>query len=178
MPDQIGEEPLAKICELVRTDWDASNTTYSSDPRIHTGWWDWDREEPVVTVTNPNEFPVSGGEAATGYSYMTGDGSVGQQYAGTCLVNCWAGTFDTDALEGEGSSGGFLSPKILSWEMCKEVRRITRNYADGTTESDGSVQLTHVAPGEHRRIVQSDEDDEHPALFRYEVTVRYGYFEQ
>lgn len=179
MPDQLDEEPLVIIRGLLDSRWDTANTEYSSDPRFTTGWWDWDREEPVVTITNSEVNPVTGGnQQGTGYTYMTGDGRAGQQYNGYCLVNCWGGTFETATLSDEGPNGGRLSPKVMAWQMCKEAKRVLRTQAEGTTADDGSLELTHVAPGAHRRIVEADEDDEHPALFRYEIECRFGYFEE
>lgn len=179
MVDVIGEEPLVIVRELLASGWDNANTTYSSDPRFTTGWWDWGRDMPTVTVTNAQITSVSAAtDTRTGYSYMTGDGRVGQLKNGIMLVNCWGGTFETPALDGEASDGERLSPKINAWEMCKEARRILLNNAEGTLADDGSVELSFVSPAEHRRLVDTDEDDEHPTLFRYELTTRYGYTEE
>lgn len=173
--DGPDDEGLTIIRGLLDSNWDNTNTSYSSDPhRFTTGWWDWARDEPTVTITTPNVNPQS---QQTGVSYVTGDGGVGQRYSGTCLVNGWAGTFNTDALAGEGDGGGFLSPKILAWDFCKEIRRILGENHAGTTNADGTVELTYVMPGAYRRIVESNPDDENPALFRYEVTARYGFEE-
>lgn len=179
MADQIGEEPLVIIRKLLLSEWQNANTTYSADPRFTTGWWDWGRPSPTVTVTNAQTVSVAGqGNSRTGYSYMTGDGRVGQLKNGTCLVNCWGGTFETDALAGEDTDGSRLSPKTNAWEMCKETRRILLNNAEGTLEANGDVQLSFVSPDEHRRLVDTDSDGEHPTLFRYEVTCRFGYTEE
>lgn len=181
MTDQLEEDPLAIIASILRDNWDTSNTTYSSQPHVHTGWWDWGRPELEVTVTSPQFLPVAGGggggEAQTGYAGTQGDGTAVQNYNGFCLVNAWGGTFDSDVLAGESTDGGMLSPKICSWEFKKEVTRILRDHAGGTTADDNSEQLRYVAPGETRRLVQKDNEDEHPALFRWEVEARAGYTE-
>lgn len=178
MATLLDEEHLTIILGVLDTDWNNANTSYSSDPRFSTGWWDWGRDVPSVTVTNPQVNPASVAQNPTGATYMTGDGRVGQRQNGFCLVNAWGGTFDTDALATEGPGGDRLSPKILAWEMCKEVRRILLSYAEGTTTSSGDVELTFLMPGETRRIVESDEEQEHPTLFRYEVECRFGYNEE
>ena len=176
MPEQLNEDPTVTIAGLIRDNWTKANTSYSSDPPVRTGWWDWGRNVPCVTVTNSNTVTVAGGD--TGYSYMTGDGRVGQERNGFCLVNCWGGTFKTDALEAERDDGGFLSPKALAWQMSKEVRRILLDNAEGTTDGSGNVELLFISPGDSRRLADTDPDDEHPTLFRYEVEAKFGYVEE
>jgi len=174
MPEQLTDDELAVVLRILRDNWESSNTDYSADPRFTTGWWDWAREEPTVTVTDSDVAPLGGGD--TGYTHMDGDGNVGQRLNGTAMVNCWAGTYETDALAGEASGGGRLSPKILANQMKVEARRLLRR-PDGTTDSNGDPQLSFVAPGRARRIVESDPEGEHPTLFRYAVTARFGYVE-
>lgn len=179
MPDLKQQEPLAEIRGLLNSDWDSTNTQYSSAPLVHTGWWDWDRETLEVTVTNPETNPAtSGGPSDTGYTHMQGDGSVGQRVNGYCLVNGWGGFYGADMLAGESSDGSDLSPKQCAWEFKKEITRILGQYADGTLKDDGTVSLTFVSPGTTRRVVESNGENEHPTIFRYEVECRFGYVEQ
>lgn len=171
----LSEEPLVTVLGFMDTEWDNTSTVIDFDPRFSTGWWDWGRDGPLVTVTNPNASPVLRGSQPTGYDFVDGAGGVGQRYVATCLVNGWAGTFDS--LAGEGPAGGDVSPKVLAWDMCQEIRRILLLNPEGTTDGSGSVELTSIAPGTHRRIADNDPDLEYPTLFRYEVECRYTFTE-
>lgn len=165
----IEREPVVIVRDLLVGEWDASNTAYPNQPRVHTGWYDMGSPNPQVTVTNPNEGPTGGGD--TGYTHMDGAGGVGQLITGTCLVNGWAGT--REDLEGEASDGSDINPKVLAWDFAKEIARILSDYASGTNDpNSGDLELSFVAPGEARRMVDTDPEN---AVFRYEVTARYGY---
>lgn len=179
MSDTKQQEPLHEIRGLLAGDWNPANHQHSAQPHIHTGWWDWGRETLEVTVTNPEVNPSATGRPTdTGYTHMDGAGGVGQLMNGFCLVNGWGGYMGAPALAGEADDGSDLSPKTCAWEFYREIRRVLGQYADGTLADDGSVSLTFVAPGAYRRIVESDGDDEHPTLFRYEVECRFGYIDQ
>lgn len=170
MAELLEDEHLTEIKDLLSANWNAANTSLADDPHVHTGWWDWGRDAPTVTVTNPNVNPVGGG--ATGLTHLTGDGRAGQEMSGFCLVNGWGGTYDTPAIDDND-----LSPKVVAWEFCKEIRRILLENASGTLADDGTPALLSAAPGPHRRIVETFEEQEHPTLFRYEVEATFTYVE-
>lgn len=164
----IAEDPIVIIKDLLVNNWNAGNTPLASDPSIHTGWYDFGSADPQVTVTNPDEFTVGGGE--TGHTGGTGDGGVSQARAGTVLANCWSGT--REDMEGAGSGGSDVNPKDAAYQMAREVHRIMQANATGTTDSNGKPQLNSLGADDVTRIVDTDRD---PAVYRYEVTIRYTY---
>lgn len=164
----IDKDPTLIVRDILLNNWDTTNTAYGTDlsttdpPRIHTGWYDFGRGGPQVTVTNPDSFVVGGGE--TGYSGGTGAGEPVQVRAGTLLVNGWSGT--REELKGTASDGSDVNPKQMAFELGKEVWRITKNHASGTAE------LETVGPDNVRGLV---EDEAPEVVFRREVTVKYTY---
>lgn len=165
----IDEDPVLIIKDLLVNNWDANDTSLADAPRIHTGWYNYGSSDPQVTITNPDEFTVGGGN--TGISAGTGDGGAAQVRAGTVTVNAWAGT--RDDMEGVGDGGSNLNPKDAAYSMAKEVHGIIQNNADGTLDDGGNRQLNSLGADEARRIVDSNDDG--PAVYRYEVTVKYTY---
>lgn len=158
----LNEEPDKIIYDLLRTEWNVANTTYTNDPKFQTGWYDYGSDEPQVSVTEPGHSVVDGGD--TNISAITGSGGVVQRLLGTVLVNCWSGTFQDTRSAGAGN------PKNAAFQMAQEARRILLGNAQGTRKPDGSRQLWTIAPGEARRRTEDDED---PTIFRYEVTTAF-----
>jgi len=166
MPDK---EPIVYLRDALKADWDNTNTSLTEDPRIHTGWYDESSTSPQITITNPNENAINGGN--TGYSGMNpSSGSASQIIDGVAIVNSWAGT--REDLQGEGSGGADINPKQLRWEMKEEIERIARSYSSGYT-SGGTLQLTYIVPRNSTAIVETD--DRPHAVYRYETRVGYGY---
>lgn len=157
----IDTDPVILIRDMLQANWDVSNTDLSEQPRIHTGWYDYDAGTPQVTVTNPNEFVVNGG--LTGISAGGNDKPV-QRKAGTVLVNGWSGT--REKLKGEGPNGDDINPKKMSHQLGKEINRVMLSNTTNVVNS--------IAPDS----VQGSVEDEGPEIvFRHEVTVRYTYVE-
>lgn len=162
-------EPVVIVRELLMNEWDDTATALGSTPTVHTGWYDDSSTSPQITVTNPDENTINGGD--TGYAAMnSATGSGAQLIDGIMLVNAWAGT--RADLEGEGSNGEDLNPKQLRWQMKEEVERITRAYSSGYTDS-GNVELSYIVPRRSTGVVETN--DRPHAVYRYETTVGYGY---
>lgn len=167
----LEEDPVVIVQDLIETNWDADNTPLTADPRVHTGWYDFGSPDPQVTVTNPEESTVGGGD--TGITAGSGDGSAVQVRAGTILVNCWAGT--REDMEGQGDGGADVNPKDAAYKMAREVHRILMANASGTDDDSGNPQLTSLSADGIRRLVDTEPES---AVFRYEVTARYTYTEK
>lgn len=167
----LDEDPIVIVYELLRNNWDASNTALADPPMFNTGWYDRTAETPQVTVTNSEEGVWQGGN--TGHSAASGDGGVTQYRMGSIQVNCWGGSYDT--LAGMGDDGSDVSPKEACYDMAGEVHRITQENATGTTKDDGSKQLHTMSATDTQRVVETEKD---PSVFRYQVIVEYGYAEK
>lgn len=153
------QDPVLTIKDLVKDNWDNSNTAISYDPDIHTGWHQEEANNPQVTASNPEESPIRGG--ATGYAAMdpTGSGGV-QELDGTVNVDCWS--------DREVESG--VNPKQLTFEFTEEVKRIVKANQHSATD------LRVIAYG-GRTFVPPD-SDENPPVFHYNVPVGYLYEER
>lgn len=168
----LDREPTVILLDLLSSNWEKANTSIPDDPEFSTGWPDRASTYPVVSITNPDDAPIDGGD--TGWTYMTGAGSVGQLRGGGVLVNGWAGTYDD--LASAGPNGGQVSPKQLAWDFAKEIKRILRPYGGGTTNPEtGDPELNSLAPGPARKFVDTGDDGQMDAVYRYEVRVLYTY---
>lgn len=167
----LSEDPVIIIRDLLDNNWTTGNTVLANKPDIHTGWYDYGSSDPQVTVTNPEESTVGGGE--TGHTAGTGAGGVSQIRAGTVLVNCWAGT--REDTKGAGSGGSDVNPKEAAYDMAGEVHRIAQANATGTTDSNGNRQLNSLGADPVRRVVDTEKD---PVVYRYEATVKFTYGER
>lgn len=164
----LSQDPIEIIYDLLRNNWDNSNTVLADDPKFQTGWYDYGSSDPQVSVTNSDEVVMDSG--LTGHSGGTGGGGAAQYRAGHVLVNCWAGTYED--MSDAGSGGSAVSPKEASYDMAGEVHRIVQSNASGTTDGNGDKQLHSLGASDVRRIVDNEVE---PAVFRYEVTVNYTY---
>lgn len=165
----LAEEPTVTVRNLLAgATWDSSVTLLADAPRVHTGWFDYASGQQQVTVTNPEESTVNGGE--TGITAGTGDGGVAKVRAGTMLVNGWAGT--RDDCEGAGTaSNPNPNPKSVAYGLAREIDRIVTENAGGGTSDLNSLS---VDPAQLRY----DRDDDSAVVYRYELTVRYTYAER
>jgi len=167
----LDREPNLIVRDLVRADWDVSNTPLASSPRFHTGWYDYASSDPQVTFTNVEESTLDGGR--TGVTAISGDGGTALIRAGTLLVNAWGGT--RDDLRGAGSGGVDVNPKAAAYQMAREAARIIDANSGGTTDANGNPQLASLAADGAVSRVDPNPDK---TVFRYEVTGRYTYAEQ
>lgn len=163
----LDEEPDKILYDLLRNNWDNSNTPYSEDPRFHTGSYDFGSSEPQVSATAPDDSVVGGGD--TDITAITGSGGVVQRRVGTVYVNCWSGTFK------QTRSSGVGNPKNAAFQLGNEARQVLLAHAQGTRKTDGTKQLWSLAPGQVRRRIEDSED---PTVFRYEVETTYTYVDR
>ena len=143
----LDEDPKMTIMNLLDNNWDSSNTSISTNPKISTGWWDKSNNTPQVSVTNRQDL----GEGA---SFNDGGGEgVGRDETTTVLVTAFAQRQD-----------GEPNPKKLSFEFQQEAARIIGNNAG----SIGDFYLTTVdSPTE----LPPNDPELPPAVFGYQLTV-------
>lgn len=165
------DAPEVVVKELVRREWTAGNVDGITPYVVHGWLGDGDgghENDYRVTVSNPEESAVAGGQ--TGYAGIdpSGAGPV-QMVGGTLAVNVWASRGWT----GTGGTGG--NPRKVAYLMKREVERVLFDHHDGTDADDADTSLDYLSPESSRRFVEdADEPDESP-LYRYQVTVAYGY---
>jgi hypothetical protein len=159
-------EPKEAAEIILRDEWDASNTSISSAPAIHTGNYDQGSEDPQVTITTVSE--TAPGAGTTGISAQTGGGALVQDSVGRLQIDCWS-----DRQE------ALPNPKQLTREMAEEVRRIllgvgtdVRTKLSGT-KLDGTdlIQMTPRTPPAER----SPETDRTPVVYGYLIEAGYYY---
>lgn len=153
------QDPKITFVNLLKNNWNNGNTSIASDPTIHTGWFDQQSKKYQITVTNPDEVAIDGGD--TGYSGIAGDGtSPYQTFSGTVLTNTWTWRDPDDNTK--------PNPKKLGREFAEEIKRIIRaNYDDAT-------DLNVIAFMNANEIVETDKK---PPVFRYECELGYIYRE-
>lgn len=140
----------------VYSGWKPANTS-GVTPRIHQGWLDRGYDEPEVTITNPEESPVQGGE--TGYRGIDpAGGSPHQRIDGTVTVVCWSSR--------ERSN---VNARQLTHEMKEEVRRLIQDDYDAPSSS--VIDRLSYLNGQRR----PEDTEEEETLYRYDVLVGYGY---
>jgi len=146
------------VRNLLRTEWDNSSLVISlSDTDIHTGWYDDGKGYPQVTVTNPEEGILAGGESGVTGIKGSGDGYV-QHRNGTVLVNCWAGSrADYDAA-GE--------VELQAQAMGDEVDDILYENIHALSGVD-SITVTSRS-----RIVDTDEE---PSEYRVQLELTFNW---
>lgn len=152
--------PKLEARDLLRREWNAANTVLANDPRIHTGWFDWNNPVPQVTVTNRSEFVIEGGD--TGVTAGTGNDGDVQKRAGTFLVNGWSGS--RDALEGKGDSGTSPNQKQVAYDLAKEAHRIGVQFEPSQFHSFTISDIQDIP-----------ETEESETVFREQCTGQYTY---
>lgn len=145
------KDPVLSIKDLIDTNF-VNNTNYTDTIDVHTGWYGENAVDPQITVTNPEEFTVNGGDTEISAG---GNNEKVQVRAGDILVNCWGGVRD--------HTGG--NPKQQAYDMRDEVKDILTG--------NSISHLNSIAPGTIRGIAEPD----HPPGFtyRYEIRTRYTY---
>ena len=159
-------QPKIAAKTILEDEWDASNTSISSPPEIHTGNYSQEAEEPQVSITSVSETAAEGGE--TGISAQSGGGDAVQDSVGDLQIDCWS--------DREANS---VNPKKLTREMAEEARRILlgvgtdiRTKLSGTS-LDGTelVQMTPATPPQER----PPEVDRTPVVYGYLIEANYYY---
>jgi hypothetical protein len=146
-------EPKVLIMSLIKTNWVAGNLTPSLTPDFHTGWWNPESNSPQVTFTGDGESF----QGQSGYGAIEGGGGGPVQVVnGTLIADCWAS-------RDQGASGA--NPKLIVYEMAKEIRRvILANFG-------GATNLNYVS------VVRIDDvpPEGDPLKFRKSVTIGFNW---
>jgi len=149
------KDPKVAIRDLLVANWDTANTILDSVPSIHTGWFNGQRlNTPQVTVTDPNENILDGGN--TGFSAI-GGGSTGGRVKfiiGNLTVGTWAHQRMIDG----------VNAKALSFDLSEEVRRIINVHIHDAEDMEWVSW-----DGRSERINPTED----PVLFRYDTLVTY-----
>ena len=158
MSGDVRDAPEVVVRNVLRSEWPArAANTEGVVPDVHHGWVNDGHDAPEVTISNPDESPIDGGDTGyRGFDPVTGKPTQG--IAGTVDVNVWASRSRLDG----------VNPRKYAY-LCKEViRRIITENADAPTSED----IHRLAYLGARRFVD-DEGDE--VTFRYQTTIGYGY---
>jgi len=173
------DAPEVVVKEALRLGWTPPNVPGDGGgitPYVVHGWLgdgaDGHESNYTVTVSNPQENPVGGGQ--TGYSGMAGDGSGPvQRFSGTVTVNTWAKAGWT------GLNGNSANPRKTAHYLKREVERILFENNDGQIpDGQGGEQdtsLDYLGSQGSTRFVEDAEDPEAAPMYRYQVTAGYGY---
>lgn len=162
-----GREPRERlVLDLMKT-WDATNT-YGITPHIDYGHFDEDRSKPQVTVRQPEEGPVNGGQ--TGYASMSGDGSgPSQQIAGNCQVHLWAREAD---VTGANASAGQNPRNWLSYAVEEAHQILDDNASRPTNPSTGEQPVQYVSYG---AAAPAHDTDRVKTVYHLVLPVNFGY---
>lgn len=152
-------DPKTSIKNLLKDNWVASHTS-AVTPHVHTGWYDSKSNLIQVTITNPSEGPVDGGQ--TGYFGLSASGTPAQEWVGYVVFNCWVTKPAISAL------GLTVNPKKLAFEIREEAKRIVKaNY-----EEISDLQWISWRGGDE--VV---DDSQSPVVFRWVGEIGYGYLD-
>lgn len=163
-----GREPREKlVLDLLQDQWD-STKTYGITPSITYGWFNEDKSVPQVTVPQPEEGPVNGGQ--TGYASMSGDGSgPSQQIAGACIVHLWA---RSDDVSGANAAAGENPRNWLSYALEMLHKILDDNAVRPTNPSTGEQPVEYVSYGEP---APAHDTNRTPTVYHLVVPVNFGY---
>lgn len=169
----VRDAPEVVIRNVLRGDWTPANVdnwVVDTDVAIHHGWLDPDYDLPEITISNPEESPINGGQ--TGYSGFKPDGSgPTQDIAGTVEVNTWASRPRLLNL----TNGSIENPRQAIYLMKHEVERLLRAHAQGTDENDNPTDLRRLSYLGATRFVENQADDDRDTVYRYRVLAGYGF---
>lgn len=150
------KDPKLSILDLLKANWDHSNTSLSYDPDLHTGWHNPEASNPEVTVSSARESPTAGG---TGFSAIDPSGAGGvQEMEGIVAVDCWSNRDVADE-----------NPKSVIFEFSEEVKRIVKQ---NTFNAD---DLRYIVWRGRREVTPENEPD---VTFHYATRVWYQYEER
>lgn len=168
MSTATGREPRERLVrDLLAGNWDPANT-FGITPHITYGWFDEDKTKPQVTIREPDEGPVDGGE--TGYASMSGDGSgPSQSIGGDCQVHLWAREAD---VSGANASAGENPRNWLSFAREQVYDVIRSNASRPTNPSTGNDPVNYISPG---NAVPAHDRDRVKTVYHLVVPVNFGY---
>lgn len=157
-------EPREKlVLALLQEEWTPAHT-FGLTPKITFGWFNEDVDTAQVTIRQPEESPVDGGE--TGYSHIrVGDGP-GQTIGGTIQVHVWARESDLEGAETQ-------NPREFNERCCEEIQRIAGEHASQPVNPRSGNQPVGFIAYDGREPIP--EPDRTPTVFHYQAIVRYGY---
>lgn len=161
----MAREPREELVrDLLRDQWDATNT-YGLTPSIIFGWFDDKPDgQPAVTIRQGAEGPTDGGQ--TGYSSIDpSGGSPNQTTVGVVQCHIWTGR---DDLDGASTS----HQRLYNQRVSEEIRRIVKANADQPTNPDtGNQPVQSIAPGESTPEAEPDKR----GVFHHRRDVNYWY---
>lgn len=165
MSTNVPDAPEVVVKNLIRDNWYPSYTL-DVTPDVHHGWVNDENDHPEITVSNPDESPIDGGD--TGYSGIAGGGGgPTQTLAGTVEVNVWA---DRDRMDGLGGQGNpDPNPRQFVHHAKAHVERVIRHLGAG----GGSSDLSWLSIMSADRVVEEPDENE-PIMFRYRILVGFG----
>jgi len=159
------EEREKLLLDLLRDNWNSSNT-YGLTPDISFGWFDERKDQPQITIPQPDEGPINGG--STGYSGLNPTtGELHQDRTGTIDVNIW-----TEYSTLRDSSATSDNPRQYNAAVKEEMFRIVREHGFNPTNPQTSENpVWSLAPGSSNRVPEPDESD----LEHYTASVQYHF---
>lgn len=159
------------VLNLLQTGWDDSNT-FGLTPSITYGWFDEDATNAQLTVGQPEESPVNGGQ--TGFSGITPDGSgPSQEFDGVVLCHAWTRNADLDAVPDSQSFG--RHPRGYNAYVAEEVRRVIGNHESRPTDPrTGNEPVQYLSFGGSRPADEPDSGRTKP-VWHLVIAVGYGY---
>lgn len=161
------DAPEVVVKNLIRDAWDPNRFEAGDEitPAVHHGWVDRENDTYEVTISNPQQFAIGGGE--TGYSGVSSDGEVRQDWTGQVTANCWA------ARPWTGVDGGTMNPRKATYLMAWQIKQIAKEHSNGTNAQGEQTDLETIAVTDARRISPSEDDT--PIVWRYMVRVGFTY---
>lgn len=155
------EEREKLVLDLLKSEWVESNT-YGLTPTISFGWFDEDHTNPQVTIPQPDEGPINGGN--TGYSGQDpSTGGLHQTKTGSIDINLWAEYRDLD-----GASTDHPRQYLAAVEA--EIERIIiENGFNPTNPDTNENPVWALAPGDSTPVPEPDKS----TLFHKVQTVNY-----
>lgn len=154
----IANDPEYEVFVLLRDNWTGDSTDIPPD-RISDGWYDESEDGHQVTVTH-YDSTVDG---ETGYTSVSGDGSLQARVEGRVDVNVWV-DYDTDEFNSMGEA------KDLRWKAEYEVRRIIHQAANNDSTPFQAIGIYSVE--------RKEESGDVPALFRSRIRLHTVYQQQ
>lgn len=155
------------VLELLKANWDATNT-FGVTPKLTFGQFDDSQNTPQVTVDQPEESPVDGGQ--TGYSSMKADGSgPSKTMGGSLLIHAFA-----TAAQLKAQNADTTNPRQYNERVLEEAERILDANAVNPTNPDTGAQPVNYLTFEGRGAPSVD-DDRQPPVYHYPATAGYGY---